>query len=319
VNDGFLKDFLDGRKYKTDIVLAFLMAFLGLAFAVALPDGNILRIVFGIAMLTFVPGYSLVSALWPKAMLAGGTENSQQNPDAASIDNLERIALSFGLSIALLSITGLILHFAGPGITLESTLASNIILIVIFLSLALFRRSRIPYEEVYRIGIDFDGRMPQDRTERLITVAIGISLVLAGITLAYSITIPGVESHYSSLYILDSNATAQDYPDVMNISSNGTVIVGISCNEHATTQYTLLVGIEGSHERNYTDNWANPITFDSDMLLTRNITLGHGESFEEPFTFTISLPGTYKINWQIEIDGIPTDYSTHLWVTVNVD
>ncbi len=319
MNDGFLKDFLDGRKYQTDLVAAFLLAFFGLVCALALPNGNMVRVVFGISMLIFVPGYSLVSALWPKAKLVEQPADDRVAQNGRSIDSLERIALSFGLSIVILSLTGLLLHFTSLGITLESTLASNIALIVLFLAIAFFRRAKTPLDEVYHIGLNWAGQMPMDRTERLITAAIVVSLVLAGITLVYSLTIPGVEDHYSSLFILDSNGTASDYPISLNTTTTGTIIVGISCHEFKTTRYTILAGIEGANNTMDYQNWTQIFNLNNSALISRNITLNHQESFEEEFSFRILTPGTYKVNWAVEIDGAPADYSTHLWVVVHAD
>jgi len=319
MNDGFLKDFLDGRKYQTDLLLILLLAILGFAIAIALPDGNIVRIVFGIAMLIFIPGYALVSALWPKARLSNDSESSDGEMNSPSVDNLERVALSFGLSIAVLSITGLLLHFTGIGITLESTVVSNLVLIIALIAIAFFRRAKMPFEEVFHMAIVWEAKDSSTKTDRLITAAIAISLVLAGAALVYSITVPSVENHYSSLFILDANGTASDYPISLNTTTTGTIIVGISCHEFKTTRYTILAGIDGANNTMDYQNWSQIFNLNNSALISRNITLNHQESFEEEFSFRIFTPGTYKVNWAVEMDGAPTDYSTHLWVVVIAD
>ncbi|MCK4222104.1 MAG: DUF1616 domain-containing protein, partial [Dehalococcoidia bacterium] len=55
-----------------------------------------LRIVLGLPFLLFSPGYALIAALFPKK---------------GSLDGIERIALSFGLSIAVVPLIGLILNY----------------------------------------------------------------------------------------------------------------------------------------------------------------------------------------------------------------
>ncbi|UCE73895.1 MAG: DUF1616 domain-containing protein, partial [Methanomassiliicoccales archaeon] len=79
-----------------DLAIVVLLAtFLTLS-SLTLPEGNLLRIIFGIPFLLFLPGYSLISALW--------TRNSD-------LEGLERIALSLGLSIAIVALTGLGLNY----------------------------------------------------------------------------------------------------------------------------------------------------------------------------------------------------------------
>src|SRR6266545_1597981 len=72
----------------------------------ALRVGNLLAIFF----VLFVPGYVLVAALFP-----GGQE----------IDWIERIALSFGLSIAVVPLLGLVLNFTPWGIRFVPIVATT--------------------------------------------------------------------------------------------------------------------------------------------------------------------------------------------------
>jgi uncharacterized membrane protein len=56
----------------------------------------------------YLPGYAFIKALFPtKVPIPLGTEG---------LDNIERIALSAGMSIALVSITGLFLNYTPWGI-----------------------------------------------------------------------------------------------------------------------------------------------------------------------------------------------------------
>jgi len=72
-----------------------LLVLLLIAIIIMLPATSF-RIVLGIPFLLFLPGYVLMTALYPK----------KEGPDA-----IERVALSFGLSIALVPLIGLILNY----------------------------------------------------------------------------------------------------------------------------------------------------------------------------------------------------------------
>lgn len=322
MENGFLKDVLEGRKYQTDLLMVLIFAILGFISVILLPDGNIIRMVLGLVLLIFFPGYALASALWPEAYISGPAEMAsgslEDGPSGKRlIDNLERIGLSFGLSIVLVSITGIMLHFTSVGITLESTLLCNFALILTLIAIAFYRRRKITTAEAFHLDLTFSGFMPQEKTEKLFSLAIAITLVLASITLAYSLMIPNTEQEYSTLYYLDANGTAQNYPVNLTISSTGTVIVGISCHEYSTTRYTILAGIEGANVTLDSPSWNQTFVLDNSTLVTRDITLDHLELFEERFSFNIPHPGTYKITWALLIDGQQTDYNTHLWVEVH--
>jgi len=83
-----------------------------------------LRYVFGSALILFLPGYSLIEALYPKGEL----------------DNLIRFALSIGLSLAIVPLTGLVLNYTPFGIRLLPVAFSIAGITIALLVLALTRK-----------------------------------------------------------------------------------------------------------------------------------------------------------------------------------
>ncbi|PKK81272.1 MAG: hypothetical protein CVT47_03315, partial [Thermoplasmata archaeon HGW-Thermoplasmata-2] len=59
-------------------------------------DVGAMRIIFGLPFILFFPGYALIALLFPRR---------------TDIDIIERVALSFGLSIALVPLVGLLLNY----------------------------------------------------------------------------------------------------------------------------------------------------------------------------------------------------------------
>lgn len=82
------------------------------------------RYVFGSALVLFLPGYALIEALYPKREL----------------DELTRFALSIGLSLAVVPLTGLVLNYTPFGIRLIPVTLSIAGLTVIFLCTAVYRK-----------------------------------------------------------------------------------------------------------------------------------------------------------------------------------
>ena len=73
----------------------------------------------------FLPGYSLVEALYAKKK---------------ELEGLTRIALSIGLSLALVPLTGLVLNYTPLGIRLVPVTASLVLLTIAFIVVAVQRK-----------------------------------------------------------------------------------------------------------------------------------------------------------------------------------
>ena len=100
------------------VILGFIMGFL-----------ESFRIVFGSVYVLFLPGFIISFIFFPKTNEKKG------------IDWLERIALSFALSIAIVPLVVFYLNLAGIKITLLST--SLIILGIIIVSVIILKRKAI--------------------------------------------------------------------------------------------------------------------------------------------------------------------------------
>jgi hypothetical protein len=90
-----------------------------------------LRYVLGSAFVLYLPGYAFIKALFPN-----------QVPIKTSSDNLdfiERVALSAGMSLALVPIVGLLLNYTPWGIRLTPIVISLLTLTITFATAALCR------------------------------------------------------------------------------------------------------------------------------------------------------------------------------------
>lgn len=101
----------------------------------AIPEGDVpfayLRFSLGIIFVLFLPGFTFIKALFPaKVPIKTSSEN---------MDTIERVALSFGMSLALLPIVGLLLNYTLWGIRLTPITLSLLSLTVVFATAALLR------------------------------------------------------------------------------------------------------------------------------------------------------------------------------------
>jgi uncharacterized membrane protein len=100
----------------------------------ALPDDLplvVFRWVFGSVFVLFIPGYVAVEALFPK-----GRE----------LDGIERLALSVGLSLALVPLVGLLLNYTPWGIRLDPIMVLLTILTIGLALVAFARRFKLSVE-----------------------------------------------------------------------------------------------------------------------------------------------------------------------------
>ncbi|RFA94307.1 hypothetical protein CGL51_10410 [Pyrobaculum aerophilum] len=105
-----------------------------LAFYANSPPLLYVRYVFGAFFVLFLPGYALVEALYPR----GG-----------DLSPLERLALSIGLSLAVVPLVGLVLNFTPFGIRLAPVVISLAALTTALSLYATYRRFKAEASEQY--------------------------------------------------------------------------------------------------------------------------------------------------------------------------
>src|SRR5512137_1185283 len=120
----------------SDLLAAILMALATLVFTLTPLSDLPVRIPLGLLMVLFVPGYTLIAALFPKI---------------GDLDGIERTALSFGLSIAVVPLIGLGLNYTPWGIRLIPVVVSLAIFTVAMAAAAYWRRMNLQAEERFAI------------------------------------------------------------------------------------------------------------------------------------------------------------------------
>lgn len=91
-----------------------------------------IRYVLGSIFVLWLPGFALIKALFPTKK---------------ELDSIERIALSIGLSLAIVPIVGLLLNYTPWGIRLTPIVLSLLALTIVFATAAVIREHQIKYGE----------------------------------------------------------------------------------------------------------------------------------------------------------------------------
>ncbi len=273
-------------RVKDELVPLNLLVIVLVAIIILFPS-NILRIILGLPFLLFFPGYTLVAALFTKK---------------EGMSSIERVALSFGLSIAVVPLVGLILNYTPWGIRMEPVLYSVASFIFITSIIAWLRRGRLPESE--RFGIEFQMRLPGwggGSWDKVLSIILTLTILGALGTLGYAIASPKVGERFTEFYIEGLGGKVADYPEELVVGGEGKVIVGIINREHETVTYRVEVAIDGVK-----NNEAGPVALD------------HDGEWEEIVGFTLGRAGdSQKVEFLLYKQGQNEIYQRlHLWVNV---
>lgn len=219
---------------------------------------NILRVILGLAFMLFTPGYTFLAALFPKK---------------ESITIPERLALSFGLSIALVPIVGLILNFSPWGIRLQPLVLSLLFLIFTMSVIALFRRKRLLPDQRFEIKPKFNfSYLPslwknQSKLHKALNLLIFFAAFGAIGSIVYFVRTPRIEEKFSEFYVLGTERMAANYPENIVLGKGGDVALGIINHENETINYRVEIFISGAKIKelgpiriSHNDTWEQKIT-----------------------------------------------------------
>jgi len=191
------------------------------------------RIALGVLLVLFSPGYVLVSVLYPiRGRLAGA----------------ERIALSIGLSLALVPLLGLALNFAPGGIHLTSILLTLTLWTVVLAAIAWRRRLSVMAEDRFDLPLSLvinwcgKGRRPMDLAFGAVTIF--VVLVVVG-AFAWKIQQPTPGVLHTDFYVLGSGGMIQDYPTALRVGEPQDYNVGLVNHEAKTLTFSIEALLNG--------------------------------------------------------------------------
>ncbi|GCF12111.1 hypothetical protein Harman_00460 [Haloarcula mannanilytica] len=289
------------------------------------------RIVVGLVFVLFIPGYAFIAALFPEDG-SGPTADGEAdtNSEADGIDGIERVALSFGLSIALVPLVGLVLNFTPWGIRLLPILVSLSGLTLVLTAVAAVRRWALPPEEQFHVPYRTwlsAGReelfSPASRTDAALNVLLVLSILLAAASVGYAVTVPKDGERFSEFYLLtetdDGELVADNYRTEFQQGESGSLIVGIGNQEHERTEYTVIAELQR------VERVGNETRVQERTELRRfQPTLGHNETWHGQHEVTPGMTGEGLRLQYLLYRGAPpetvnqsTAYrEVHLWVNV---
>jgi uncharacterized membrane protein len=277
-----------------------------------------IRFVFAIPVILFIPGYCLVAAFFPKER---------------DIEPAERVALSFGLSIAIVPLIGFGLNYTSWGIRLDPIVIALTVFTLVTVLIASYRRARLPLEEQYRVPFSAIGDSIQkgifpgnkNRIDQILAFSLIVLVVISILSTIYVFTAPKQGELYTDFFLLGKNRTITEYPGVINTSENYPVYIGIMNHENRDTRYTIETWVLRTEFNNIT-NTSRILTMDPKDRL--QLTLSNNETKIIPYNLSFKKSQYTRVEFLLFKEDVPgfdvagsdrinASYrNLHLWVTI---
>jgi len=250
-------------KMDNDLILVNVLGIL-LISAIALFPESFVRTVIGLPFVLFFPGYALICALFPKKK---------------DLDEIERVALSIGLSIAVVPLIGLVLNYTPFGIRLYPVLVSLFFFTFLMSLATAYRRKGVSVRDRFAPSFSVPRLGKLSKTDKVLSVGFIAGIVVFGGLMANFANTPGEQ--FSEFYVLGLGGKVEGYPTNLTVGEEGKVVLGV-------------IGEIGE------------------------IMLKHEEKWEQNYTFVPQEVGEKMKLWFLLFrEGVDEPYrSLHLWISV---
>jgi len=314
INSAFFR-----QEFPADLALIALWLAVNLG-VIYLPILNetIVKPLFVVPFILIIPGYCLIAALFPK--------NDDISPS-------ERVALSIGLSIAVVPLIGLALNYTPFGIQLDPFVISLTVFILVMILVAHYRRALLPREKRFRVpfneitGTIRNSLFPTEGSmvDRVLTVVITLAILASILITVYAIAVPKEGERFTEFFILGEKQQAADYPDRISTGQEYPLFIGVGNHEYRPVTYTI-------------ETWGMNMEFDNttntstvlamDPVAQASFALSHNETQVIPYNLSLQDTSYNRVEFLLFNETVPGPEVTgsdrinasyrdlHLWVTV---
>ncbi|WP_327054159.1 DUF1616 domain-containing protein [Halomicrococcus gelatinilyticus] len=311
----------NSRWWFADLLVVLLLTAVGGYVAYA-DFGGRLRVAVVMPLAVLLPGYALLSALYPSAGAAGTSRTfGTGEADAGyALGGPERLALSVALSVAIVPLVAAATNFTPWGIREHPVIIGVAGVTAALTLLAFVRQLRVPPQDRYLPGVPELLFTPTGRGDdgslQMLNVAILLSFLLVVSTAGYAAFNPPQGEQFTE-FSVDTKAVDSDVESMYQRSfpagesSELTVVVGN--REEERTEYTVVAMLQRVEDGTVVEQ---------QRLTERSVTVDDGETMRVPLTVEPSMTGDDLRIRLLLYRGAPSDdpYRTaRLWVSVGSD
>lgn len=290
-----------------DLVVSMAIGLAALLIALLLP-GGVLQPLLGVPLALAVPGYLTILLLFPSRR---------------SMDAITRVTLSLATSTGIIISAGLLFVFLTLPFTVAWILGVLLGIIAALSVLAELRRRGLPSDDRFYPSLPTLHIPRPTLPEAIVAGGIAMALVASGVVL-YTVTTRPTVSTYTTLYLLNSQGIAGNYPLNVTVGSVNGVIIGVLSHENTSMNFGLVVTLlnatdGGAQHTTYTSNLsADVVHFSPGGFIGTNFTLEPGQVRQLPMNFTIDVAGTHRLVFVLLKDQNVIYRETFLWVNATV-
>lgn len=328
-----------------DLIALVVLVFVADGAILLSTDGTLFRPVVGLLFVLFLPGYALVAALFPaqgnspqQAQRGNGSSAEQSTTDRGGwgldrgIDWIERFALGFVLSIAVVPLLALVVTLSPLAFDTASVFVVITVWTLGLTIVAIGRRLRLSGDQRYGMTTaELTQHLRQSivgdrsRGHILLNVVLVLAILFAVGSLSFALLAPPDGETYTDVALLtesdDGELTAAEYPDSVAPGEDEQFYIRLENRERTAVEYDVVIQlqeVDSSAEGAVVTNRAEVDRFST--------TLDHGESeiTEREVTIPPTLTGEdLRLQVLLYEDGVPTTPTRdsayrklHIWVDV---
>jgi len=296
-------------------------------------SGPLVRLV-GIPVVLFLPGYALLSVLYPAEPTAyrrsGAETTTEHSLHGNSLSWPIRVAVSFGASLIIIPVVGLVLSVSRLGLETDTVAAAMVVVILVLMALGTVRRLRVPSSERYEVPYSrWMGTIRRSTTDApattdaILNVTLSLMVLVVVVGLLYGFTTFGAGGQQSELYLLqesqDGELVTAGFDEPFERGERRPITVGIANHEGRTVTYAVVAEVQRVSE-----SGDDTVVEESEEIDRFRVTLENDERTRERRSVSTSLTGQeLRVTYYLYLDEPPDDPSTetaaqsvYVWIDV---
>ena len=252
------------------------------------------RFGLGLLFVIYFPGYCLTAVLFPRRN---------------DLDNIERVGLSLGLSIAWVSILALILNGLPTELSFWPIVTGEFVGTGIFIVTAVYRRASLPSHDVYAPApiLPRSWWQSKNSVEKRVLGSCLVALFLISGSLTVSLTAVSPQDRFTEFYMLGKAGLAENFPRTAVLGELTSVNIGIHNEEQQAKTYHI--------EIIHNDVWTSETTL---LQTIEGIQLAAGHTWQEAVAWQMREAGSdQQVSIYLFIEGQDEPYrELRLWLDV---
>ncbi|WP_306054408.1 DUF1616 domain-containing protein [Natronococcus wangiae] len=286
--------------------LALVIAVTGLAtFGLFTDVSGPVRILLGIPLLLFLPGYALVAVFYPdqsdgEYQAFDDEKTARRGPllSSGGLESIERFVLSIVASVAIVPAVTLVTSATPWGITVRPVLAGIALVTILLSLLAIVQRYRCPPERRFSLSpsgssllfsADRDSFGRSAPSPTLYNAIFLVALLALLATAGFAVANPPEHDGYTEFYIETEEVdgdTEVMYNDSLSAGESQSVTAYITNEEHEERSYTTVAALQ---QVSYEDDGVT--VHEQDVLATESATVANGETHEQTLEIEPTMTG----------------------------